>query len=77
LPIYAAYSLLRISIAYVLSLAFAMVYGYIAEYHTKAERLMLPLLDILQSIPVLSFLPGVMLAMMALFPRRAKAGADE
>ena len=30
---------------------------------------MIPLLDILQSIPVLSFLPGVMLAMVALFPR--------
>ena len=31
---------------------------------------MVPLLDVLQSIPVLSFLPGVMLAMVALFPRR-------
>ncbi len=31
---------------------------------------MLALLDILQSIPVLSFLPGVMLAMIALFPAR-------
>ena len=31
---------------------------------------MIPLLDILQSIPVLSFLPGVMLAMVALFPTR-------
>ncbi len=29
---------------------------------------MVPLLDVLQSIPVLSFLPGVMLAMVALFP---------
>ncbi len=68
LPAYAAYSLLRIAIAYVLSLAFALAYGYIAAYHAKAERIMLPLLDILQSIPVLSFLPGVMLAMVALFP---------
>ncbi len=31
---------------------------------------MIPLLDVLQSIPVLSFLPGVMLAMVALFPSR-------
>ncbi len=68
LPLYAAYSLLRITIAYVLSLAFALVYGYVAAYNPRAERIMIPLLDILQSIPVLSFLPGVMLAMVALFP---------
>jgi NitT/TauT family transport system permease protein len=70
LPIYAAYSLLRIAIAYILSLAFTLVYGYVAAYNPRAERVMIPLLDILQSIPVLSFLPGVMLAMVALFPRR-------
>ncbi len=68
LPLYAAYSLLRIAIAYALSLIFTLVYSYIAAYNTKAERIMIPLLDILQSIPVLSFLPGVMLAMVALFP---------
>ncbi len=70
LPLYAAYSLLRIGIAYILSLAFTLVYGYVAAYNPRAERIMIPLLDILQSIPVLSFLPGVMLAMVALFPRR-------
>lgn len=69
LPIYALYSLLRISVAYFLSLAFTLAYGYIAAYNPKAERVMIPLLDILQSIPVLSFLPGVMLAMVSLFPR--------
>jgi len=69
LPVYAAYSLLRITTAYGLSLAFTLVYGYIAAYNPRAERIMIPLLDILQSIPVLSFLPGVMLAMVALFPR--------
>lgn len=68
LPVYAAYSLLRILIAYFLSLAFTLVYGYVAAYNARAERIMIPLLDILQSIPVLSFLPGVMLAMVALFP---------
>src|SRR5271165_242728 len=69
LPVYAAYSLLRIMVAYALSLAFTLVYGYVAAYNPRAERIMIPLLDILQSIPVLSFLPGVMLAMVALFPR--------
>ncbi|HXY50751.1 MAG TPA: ABC transporter permease subunit [Terriglobales bacterium] len=70
LPVYAGYSLLRISAAYGLSLAFTLVYGYIAAYNPRAERFMVPLLDVLQSIPVLSFLPGVMLAMVALFPSR-------
>ena len=70
LPVYAGYSLLRIALAYVLSLAFALTYGYIAAYKPRAERFMIPLLDVLQSIPVLSFLPGVMLAMAALFPGR-------
>ncbi len=68
LPVYACYSLLRIALAYALSLAFALAYGYVAAYNARAERVMLPLLDILQSIPVLSFLPGVMLFMIALFP---------
>ncbi|HXC43975.1 MAG TPA: hypothetical protein VNY51_10710, partial [Candidatus Dormibacteraeota bacterium] len=70
LPAYAGYSLLRITIAYVLSLGFTLVYGYVAAYNPRAERFMIPLLDVLQSIPVLSFLPGVMLAMVALFPGR-------
>lgn len=68
LPLYALYSLVRISAAYALSLAFALAYGYIAASSRRAEIIMVPLLDILQSIPVLSFLPGVMLAMVALFP---------
>ena len=70
LPVYAGYSLLRIALAYLLSLIFAVTYGYIAAYRPRAERFMIPLLDVLQSIPVLSFLPGVMLAMAALFPGR-------
>ena len=70
LPAYAGYSLLRISIAYFLSLIFTLVYGYVAAYNPRAERFMIPLLDVLQSIPVLSFLPSVMLAMVALFPGR-------
>jgi NitT/TauT family transport system permease protein len=68
LPLYALYSLVRISVAYVFSLVFALAYGYIAASSRRAEIIMVPLLDILQSIPVLSFLPGVMLAMVAIFP---------
>ena len=68
LPLYAFYSLVRIGVAYALSLVFALAYGYVAASSRRAEVIMVPLLDILQSIPVLSFLPGVMLAMVAIFP---------
>ena len=70
LPLYAFYSTVRIFVAYILSLLFAIAYGYIAAYNPRVEGLMIATLDILQSIPVLSFLPGVMLAMMSLFPAR-------
>jgi NitT/TauT family transport system permease protein len=70
LPLYAFYSVVRIGLAYVLSLFFAIGYGYVAAYNKRIEALMIAGLDILQSIPVLSFLPGVMLAMVALFPTR-------
>ena len=70
LPLYALYSLVRIGVAYGLSLIFALGYGYLAANSRRAEIILIPLLDILQSIPVLSFLPGVMLAMVALFPHR-------
>ena len=68
LPLYAFYSLVRLSVAYALSMLFALAYGYVAARSKAAEIVLIPLLDILQSIPVLSFLPGVMLAMVALFP---------
>ncbi len=70
LPLYALYSLVRILVAYGLSLVFALVYGYAAAKSKRAEMILIPLLDILQSIPVLSFLPAVMLAMVAVFPSR-------
>ena len=70
LPQYAFYSVVRIFLAYVLSLVFAISYGYLAAYNTRLESFMIAALDILQSIPVLSFLPPVMLAMIALFPTR-------
>jgi NitT/TauT family transport system permease protein len=70
LPKYAMFSVLRIGIAYAFSLVFAVIYGYVAAYNKKAERVLIPLLDTLQSIPVLSFLPGVMISMVALFSTR-------
>ena len=68
LPLYAFYSIVRISLAYLLSLIFAISYGYTAAYNPRIEAWMVAVLDILQSIPVLSFLPPVVLAMVALVP---------
>ena len=70
LPQYAFYSVVRIFLAYVLSLVFAVSYGYLAANNKRVEAFMIAALDIMQSIPVLSFLPPVMLAMIALFPTR-------
>lgn len=68
LPAYTAQTLLRMAAAYFISLIFTLIYSYSA-YHSKvASFILLPLLDILQSIPVLSFLPGVVLALIAIFP---------
>jgi NitT/TauT family transport system permease protein len=68
LPLYALYSIVRMAIAYMLSLAFAVSYGYVAAYNPRLEPWMVAVLDILQSIPVLSFLPPVVLAMVSLIP---------
>ncbi|MEH1871464.1 ABC transporter permease [Nostoc sp.] len=68
LPGYAAQSLIRMVLAYFLSLIFTLLYAYSAYRSRMAERILIPMLDILQSIPVLSFLPGVVLALIAVFP---------
>jgi NitT/TauT family transport system permease protein len=68
LPAYAFYSMVRMAIAYLLSLIFAITYGYLAAYNSRVEAWMIGVLDILQSIPVFSFLPPVVLAMVALVP---------
>jgi NitT/TauT family transport system permease protein len=68
IPEYSAQSLVRIFLAYMLSLVFSIWYGYTASRSKFHEKIMIPLLDILQSIPVLSFLPAVVLAMISLFP---------
>ena len=70
LPGYTLLSLCRGLAAYVLSLVFTLVYGTIAAHNARAEKIMIPTLDVLQALPVLSFLPGLVLAMVALFPTR-------
>ena len=68
LPYYAGRSLLRMFIAFAASLLFTLVYGYIAAKSQKAEKIMIPLLDILQSVPVLGFLSATITMFIALFP---------
>ncbi len=68
LPTYALQTLVRMLAAYGLSLVFSLVYAYVAYRSTTWSKVLIPLLDILQSIPVLSFLPAVVLALVSLFP---------
>lgn len=70
LPRYTLFSLARGVIALGISYLFAFVFGWAAASSARAERFLLPLLDILQSIPVLGFLPGLVLGLVALFPDR-------
>jgi NitT/TauT family transport system permease protein len=70
LPLYTLFSLSRGVIAYGVSFLFTMVYGYAMARVAGAERVMLPVLDILQSIPVLGFLPGFVLGLVHLFPHQ-------
>ena len=68
LPEYAFFSMMRGLIAYAISLAFTIVIGYWAAHSKPAEKILIPFLDIMQSVPVLGFLPGLVLGLVALFP---------
>src|SRR3989442_182214 len=61
LPIVAFFSILRMVAAYLLSLLFAISYGHRAATNRRAATVMLPVMDILQSIPILGFFPFVLL----------------
>jgi len=69
LPKYTFFSMMRGVAAYLLSIVFTLVYAFWAAKDERAEKLLIPLLDILQSIPVLTFLMPLLLVMVALFPR--------
>lgn len=68
LPWYALFSTARMTVAYILSLAFSLFYGYAAARNTTARGVLMPLLDVLQSVPILSFLPVVLLSLTAFLP---------
>src|SRR5580692_2814388 len=67
LPGYTARSTLRMFVALGFSTLFTFAYGYTAARSKRAERLLVPLLDILQSVPVLGFLSVTVTAFIALF----------
>jgi NitT/TauT family transport system permease protein len=73
LPWNAAASIARMGAAYALSLAFGLAYGYWAAHDRRAERVLMPLLDVLQSVPILSFLPVVLLSLSAVLPANVAA----
>ncbi len=68
LPWYALLSVARMSAAYLLAVVFSLAYGYYAARNRTAEKVMLPLLDVLQSVPILSFLPVVLLSLTVVLP---------
>ncbi len=68
LPYYALRSLSRMFIALGLSVLFTFVYGTAAARMRRAEKVLIPILDILQSVPILGFLAITVTAFIALFP---------
>jgi NitT/TauT family transport system permease protein len=68
LPYYAARSLLRMFIALFFAYAFSLIYAYVAARNRRARRVLIPALDILQSVPVLGFLAVTVTFFLALFP---------
>jgi NitT/TauT family transport system permease protein len=68
LPYYAARSLLRMFIALVGSVVFTFAYGMLAARSRRARVVLIPLLDILQSVPILGFLTLTVSFFVAVFP---------
>jgi NitT/TauT family transport system permease protein len=68
IPYYAGRTLLRMWIAFCFSLFFAILLGYVAAKNAAARAVILPALDVLQSVPVLGFLSATVAGFMALFP---------
>jgi NitT/TauT family transport system permease protein len=69
LPWYALLSVGRMAVAYFLSMLFSLFYGYAAARNHTARTVLMPLLDVLQSVPILSFLPIVLLSLSAVLPQ--------
>jgi NitT/TauT family transport system permease protein len=68
LPFYAARTIMRMLIALVISLLFTFIFGTWAAKSRRAERIIIPMIDVLQSVPILGFLSVTITAFIALFP---------
>jgi len=75
LPKYAILSFARAAAAFAISAGFTLVVAYWAARDPLAERFLIPILDILQSVPLLAFMPVILLAMMSLF-RSSNVGIE-
>ncbi|TSA09449.1 MAG: ABC transporter permease subunit [Deltaproteobacteria bacterium] len=73
LPWYASLSIGRMVAAYALAMLFTLVYGSLAANNRRAEKILIPLLDVLQGIPIFSFLPVVLLGFSAILPGKMAA----
>jgi NitT/TauT family transport system permease protein len=70
LPGYALRTVLRMAWALVASLVFSLAYAALAAKSRQAEKILIPLLDVLQSVPILGFLSITVTGFIALFPGR-------
>lgn len=68
LPYYAVRSLIRMFVALGASFVFTLIYGYAAARSRRASKILIPALDILQSVPILGFLSITVTGFIALFP---------
>src|SRR5690349_14445118 len=68
LPEYGLRTVMRMGIALLVSLIFSLVYAAVAAKSRRAEKLLIPILDILQSVPILGFLSITVTGFIALFP---------
>jgi NitT/TauT family transport system permease protein len=68
LPVYALRTTMRMLLAIVCSIVFTFVYAALAAKSRRAEMVLIPLLDILQSVPILGFLTFTVVFFMNLFP---------
>jgi NitT/TauT family transport system permease protein len=70
LPEYALRTVLRMGAALIASLVFSLAYAALAAKSRTAEKILIPVLDILQSVPILGFLSITVTGFIALFPGR-------
>ena len=70
LPEYALRTVLRMGCALVASLVFSLAYAAVAAKSRQGEKILIPILDILQSVPILGFLSITVTGFIALFPGR-------